>query len=79
MAWPRSTQFGYGRCAKTHASGPQKTHCVNGHAYTPANTYTWRPASGQIRRRCRACVQASSWYGKTAAKSARYRQRKAVA
>lgn len=43
----------------THAenmrrSGPaQKTHCLNGHEYTPENTYI-RPNG---RRDCRACIR----------------------
>lgn len=34
----------------------QKTACVNGHAYTPENTYR-RPGSGAGRRDCRACIR----------------------
>lgn len=34
----------------------QKTECVNGHAYTPENTYR-RPGSGGGRRDCRACIR----------------------
>lgn len=34
------------------AANARKTHCVNGHAFTPENTYT-TPVTGW--RRCRAC------------------------
>jgi hypothetical protein len=37
---------------KGRAAGQNKTHCVNGHKYTEANTY-WRPNSGW--RVCRTC------------------------
>ena len=38
---------------KGRASGQNKTHCSQGHEYTPENTY-WR--SGTFRRRCKQCV-----------------------
>lgn len=41
-----------GRAGNQHG-GQSQTHCVNGHEYTPENTY-WRP-SGQ--RDCRACIR----------------------
>ncbi len=31
-------------------------YCVNGHEYTPENTYL-RPARGQGRRDCRTCIR----------------------
>ncbi|MFF2621315.1 hypothetical protein [Oerskovia jenensis] len=39
-----------------------KTHCPNGHQYTPENTYTF-PSDGAGRRRCRACrvAQSTAW------------------
>lgn len=38
--------------AQTYASA-QKTHCVNGHEYTPENTY-WRK-DGRGKRGCKTC------------------------
>lgn len=38
--------------ARTYASA-QKTHCVNGHEYTPENTY--RRKDGRGRRGCKTC------------------------
>lgn len=32
-----------------------KTHCVNGHEYTNANTYVWRDRDGYLNRRCKTC------------------------
>lgn len=32
-----------------------KTHCVNNHEYTEANTYMWRDRNGYLCRRCRTC------------------------
>ena len=33
-----------------------KTHCVNGHEFTPENTYTYvKAANGRECRQCRAC------------------------
>lgn len=34
----------------------QKTECVNGHPYTPENTYL-RPGKGHGRRDCRTCIR----------------------
>ena len=34
----------------------QKDACVNGHAYTPENTYL-RPSRGEGRRDCRTCIR----------------------
>ena len=36
------------------AANAAKTHCDNGHEYTPANTYT-RPSDGS--RNCRQCIR----------------------
>lgn len=35
-----------------------KTHCVNGHEYTPENTYTRPQRYGGGRRDCRLCIAA---------------------
>ncbi|WP_194821266.1 HNH endonuclease signature motif containing protein [Micromonospora sp. S-DT3-3-22] len=32
-----------------------KTHCPQGHEYTPENTYTRRTSKGYARRECRTC------------------------
>lgn len=32
-----------------------KTHCVNGHEYTPATTYWWTDRDGYRSRRCITC------------------------
>lgn len=41
---------------KGRARGQDATHCVNGHEYTPENTY-WKP--GKIAQRtCRTCIRA---------------------
>lgn len=41
--------------ARNQISGQAATHCINGHEYTPENTY-WRP--GHVANRdCRACVR----------------------
>ena len=45
-----------------------KTHCVNGHEYTPENTYP-RPATCGGKRDCRACIRE---------RAARYKSRKAA-
>lgn len=37
----------------------RKTHCVNGHAFTPENTYR-RPGVGGGRRSCRECNRQSA-------------------
>lgn len=42
-----------------------KTHCPNGHRYTPDNTYVF-PSDGAGRRRCRACRIAQSGNSKKA-------------
>jgi hypothetical protein len=47
------------RCHRTYDGGlfmrnAQKTHCVHGHAFTPANTYVRTDGTG--RRICRACA-----------------------
>lgn len=37
-----------------------RTHCANGHAWTPANSYIRRGASGAFKQRvCRECKRAS--------------------
>jgi HNH endonuclease len=38
----------------------RKTHCVNGHEFTPENTYHYRDKKGR-RRICRACVRERSF------------------
>lgn len=43
------------------------THCVNGHEYTPENTYLRPSSPGGTSRDCRACIRARSsraWYAK---------------
>jgi hypothetical protein len=47
-----------------------KTHCTNGHEYTPENTYRWTDPDGYTSRRCRIC---------NAEKAAEYRQRRDAA
>jgi hypothetical protein len=43
------------RRARNQYGGQAQTHCVNGHEYTPDNTY-WRP--GRVAQRdCRACIR----------------------
>lgn len=43
------------RAENARRSAPaQKSECVNGHAYTPENTY-FKPAKSRGRRDCRAC------------------------
>lgn len=34
----------------------RKSHCANGHEYSPENTYM-RPAKGEGRRDCRTCIR----------------------
>lgn len=36
----------------------RKTHCVNGHAFTPENTYLYSWRGSRPRRLCRACDKA---------------------
>ena len=40
------------------------THCPNGHAYTPRNTYTWK-SGGYNHRMCRRCELARKRRSKT--------------
>jgi hypothetical protein len=43
------------RRARNQYGGQAATHCINGHEYTPQNTY-WRP--GKVASRdCRACIR----------------------
>ncbi|MEV7154850.1 HNH endonuclease signature motif containing protein [Streptomyces misionensis] len=45
------------RAENARRSAPaQKTECVNGHPYTPENTYL-KPEKSRGRRGCRACVR----------------------
>lgn len=37
-----------------------KTHCVNGHEFTPENTYLGKGRSGRQTRVCRACGRAAT-------------------
>jgi HNH endonuclease len=41
-----------GRCA-----GQKKTHCPQGHKYTPETTVIWHPSPGRSKRACRICKQ----------------------
>ncbi len=36
--------------------GVLRTHCKNGHEFTPDSVYTYTLASGRVQRRCRQCV-----------------------
>jgi hypothetical protein len=43
------------RRARNQHGGQTQTHCINGHEYSPENTY-WRP--GRVAQRdCRACCR----------------------
>lgn len=53
--------------AKNQFGGQSATHCINGHEYTPENTY-WRPGNVAARD-CRSCI---------CARVRRYKQRKAA-
>lgn len=37
----------------------QRTHCVNGHEFSPENTITCGRKGGRARRKCRACYNAA--------------------
>jgi hypothetical protein len=41
----------------------EKTHCRNGHEYTPENTYFHTNQQGNARRRCKTCVQSQNKAG----------------
>ena len=47
-----------------------KTHCKNGHAFTPGNTYSRATPSGGTRRNCRSCARE---------RAKRYKERKRLA
>ena len=40
--------------------GPQKTHCVNGHEFTPENTAMVKSRGHYLVKSCRECARASS-------------------
>lgn len=40
---------------KRRKNGQRRTHCVNGHEYTPENTY-WKPGT-VAQRDCRRCIR----------------------
>lgn len=42
------------------AINARKTQCVNGHPFSPGNTYHWTRKSGRISRVCRACNAAAA-------------------
>ncbi len=50
--------------AQIKKRGPQKTHCIHGHEYTPENTY-YTPGSNQTKRSCLTCrrfaLRKSDW------------------
>ena len=48
---------------------PRRTHCINGHAYTPSNTYWCRVPTG-LKQQCRECNRAAQQ---------RYQQRRRAA
>jgi len=56
--------------AKRRLPGQQKTHCPQGHGYTPENTRVARNAKGWTMRDCIACYRAyyKIWYAKNKAK-----------
>lgn len=37
----------------------RKTHCINGHEFTPDNTALWTDDEGYVSRRCRICARAA--------------------
>lgn len=41
--------------SKGRAWWSNRTHCAQGHEYTPENTYTYPTPSGGTRRSCKAC------------------------
>lgn len=45
------------RGAGLPARNARKTHCQNGHEFTPENMWLWRPPNGQPQRKCRACAR----------------------
>ncbi|MDQ6875417.1 MAG: HNH endonuclease [Actinomycetota bacterium] len=56
---PVSQRVNIMRSESFTAKAAQKTHCVNGHEFSEANTHVRATASGR-ERRCRACSAASS-------------------
>lgn len=61
LYWGTSSQNGHDRVRNGRHNGARKTHCPQGHEYTPENTYTQRKGS----RQCRICLVAAKrkWRG----------------
>lgn len=43
------------RGVKSRPAPKDKTHCDNGHEFTPKNTYYWTSRTGTNHRQCRSC------------------------
>lgn len=55
---PVTTRINLLRGETSTARKAAQTHCVNGHAFTPSNTYVYPNArlTGGVRRTCRQCA-----------------------
>lgn len=56
LRWDTSSQNAYDIVRNGNHQAAKKTHCVNGHEFTPGNTY----AQSRGGRGCRACKNASN-------------------
>lgn len=61
-----------------HGTHEYKTHCTNGHEFTPTTTYTHTDAQGYAHRRCRTCRNAATdrWKERNPEKTSTYFRRK---